>query len=75
VLACYWGAIRQLIEAIRQLMALPPEPKQWGRIGFGHANGTGSGGIPAGDRHSTGTCTTQLAPAMLPITPIALSRV
>jgi hypothetical protein len=38
VLARYWGAIRQLIEAIRQFMALPPEPKQWGRIGFGREN-------------------------------------
>lgn len=31
-------AIRQLIEAIRQLMAPPPEPKRRGRIGFGREN-------------------------------------
>jgi hypothetical protein len=31
-------AIRQLIEAIRQLMAPPPEPKRRGKIGFGREN-------------------------------------
>ena len=31
-------SIRQLIEAIRQLMAPPPEPKRRGRIGFGREN-------------------------------------
>jgi hypothetical protein len=31
-------AIRQLIEAIRQLMSPPPEPKRRGRIGFGREN-------------------------------------
>lgn len=31
-------AIRQLIEAIRQLMAPPPETKRRGRIGFGREN-------------------------------------
>jgi hypothetical protein len=31
-------AIRQLIEAIRQLMSPPPEPKRRGKIGFGREN-------------------------------------
>jgi hypothetical protein len=31
-------AIRQLIEAIRQLMAPPPQPKRRGKIGFGREN-------------------------------------
>ena len=31
-------AIRQLIEAIRQLMVPPPQPKRRGKIGFGREN-------------------------------------
>jgi hypothetical protein len=31
-------AIRQLIEAIRQLMAPAPQPKRRGKIGFGREN-------------------------------------
>lgn len=32
------GAIRQLIDALRQLMAPPPDPRRRGKIGFGREN-------------------------------------